>query len=430
MAPLLVDVHTAAVSPVPAVDKSRSQPVHAPIGYVTNVYPHVSHSFIRREIQALEQRGIDVLRFSIRPAGTALPDPDDQAERARTVTLLDAGVAALIGAAAVTACTRPIRFVRALGTARAMARANASGVVRNTAYLLEACLLARIARRRGIRHLHAHFGTNPAAVARLAGIVGDLSYSMTVHGPDEFDGPVALSLPGKIADAAFVVAVSHYGSGQLKRWSEWKDWSKIHVVRCGLDRTFLSGGELMRDTAATVAPTFLCVARLSPQKGLSLLIDAAAQLAPEIDFTIHIVGDGEMRDELAARIKERGLGTRVSLLGWRSASDIRNALRTAHALVLPSFAEGLPVVLMEALALECPVIATAIAGIPELVDQECGWVIPAGSTHALMEALRTALITDQNTLRAMGAAGRDRVLKWHDAAANAADLADLLAEAR
>lgn len=396
----------------------------APVGYLVNVYPHVSHSFIRREILALERRGIGIVRYSIRRTSEALPDIADQSENAQTTVLLDAGIGAILSATVRAFVMRPARFAKAFRMAIAMGQVSAVGVLRHIVYLSEACLLAQSARQRGIRHIHAHFGTNSAAVARLAKVVGDISYSMTVHGPDEFDAPVALSLRQKIADAAFVVAISHHGSGQLMRWSHHTDWPKINVVRCGLDRSFL---EPVRRRERNPSRVFVCIARLDTQKGVGLLIEAVRQLGSTLDFKLRIIGDGAMRTEMADRIAEYGLSDRVALLGWQSSAAIKAELEGARALVLASFAEGLPVVLMEAMALECPVIATAIAGIPELVDAECGWVVPSGSVAALATAMHRALLANDNTLRAMGAVGRARVLERHDAAANAADLVELLA---
>jgi colanic acid/amylovoran biosynthesis glycosyltransferase len=397
-----------------------------PIGYFTNVYPHVSHSFIRREIMALEARGISIVRFSIRRSPGPLPDIEDQSEQARTTILLEAGIGALVGATLLALMTRPVRFGRAVRLTIGMGRASAPGVLRHMIYLLEACLLTRRARQCGIRHIHTHFGTNPAAVARLARTLHDISYSMTIHGPDEFDAPIALSLSQKIADAAFVVAISHHGSGQLMRWSNPDDWSKIRVVRCGLDQGFLVRREARRSPEKSTSQVFVCIARLDAQKGISVLVEAARLLGPDLDFKLRIIGDGAMRAELARRIVDFGLSDRVILLGWQSAAEIRTELEGARALVLSSFAEGLPVVLMEAMALERPVIATAIAGIPELVDAACGWVVPAGSADAIAAAMRLALLADTKTLQAMGAIGRLRVMAQHDAATNAAELAEML----
>ncbi|MDE2302706.1 MAG: glycosyltransferase family 4 protein [Sphingomonadales bacterium] len=390
------------------------------IAYLVNRYPAVSHSFIRREIIAVEAAGLSVIRFSIRAAAGDLPDPRDREEAARTTGVLAQGLPALALASLRMAVTQPRRFASALGLAgRALAAEPRRGW-RQLAYLAEACWLA--ARLDGVAHIHAHFGTNPAAVARLLGRLSGLPYSFTVHGPDEFDAPRALDLGGKIKDARAVVAISSYGRSQLMRWSDPADWRKIAVIRCGVDAMFLDEQPL----APRSAPQLCCVARLSAQKGLPLLIEAAARLAAMgRAFQLVLVGDGEMRAELEGMIAERGLAGSVTIAGQVGAARVREIVASARAMVLPSFAEGLPVVIMEALALRTPVIVTAIAGTPELVDAECGWVIPAGSVEALTEAMAAALDASPEALAARGEVGRQRVLRLHDAGRNGRALADL-----
>lgn len=395
------------------------------VAYLTNVYPKISHSFILTEIKALERAGFSVERFTIRRTSDMVADRQERAEQRRTTALLEGNQAKLFLAIVRRSVRRPVGTARALAKALNDAfrqRVSLVSLARAYAYLGEAASLAEQLERRGLRHVHVHFGTNPATVARLATRMASLTYSFTVHGPDEFDAPLALDLTGKIAEAAFVAGVSHFGRGQLMRWSDPSDWHRIHVVRCAIAPQFLSAppsGELPR--------RLVCVARLSAQKGLPLLIEAAARLACEPHFTLHIVGDGEQRPAIEALIMRLGLSDRVRLLGWRSPQDVLREVAGARAFVLPSFAEGLPVVLMEALALGRPVIATAIAGIPELVNSENGWLIPSGSVEELADAMRDALDAPVARLEAMGAAGRARVHDMHHPDANAQVLAQLLA---
>lgn len=397
------------------------------VAYLTNAYPKVSHSFIRREIQALERQGFDVMRISIRPCEATLPDAEDRHEAEQTSVLLDGYPVQLVAALIERSLTRPARFLRTLGLAISTGFRSAAGVGRSLAYLAEACRLSRLLQRANIRHVHVHFGTNPAAVARLTRHLSGITYSMTLHGPDEFDAPQSLLLAEKIANASFVVAVSSFGRGQLMRWSPADDWPKIKVIRCGVDRQLIDSPRPVNGAASLNWPrTLVCVARLSAQKGLSLLMEAIADVAQEQRFQVRIVGDGELRPQLEAQIAAFGLGDRVTLLGWRDAQDVRKEILNARALILPSVAEGLPVVLMEAMALGRPVVATCIAGIPELVDERCGWLVPAGSSPALAEALREALACPPSELASMGAEGRARVLRHHNAERNAMQLAALL----
>jgi glycosyltransferase involved in cell wall biosynthesis len=291
---------------------------------------------------------------------------------------------------------------------------------RHFVYLVEACWLA--GRLAGVDHLHAHFGTNPAAVARLVEVLTGMPYSFTVHGPDEFDAPVALGLRSKIAHARCVMAISSYGRSQLMRWCDPVHWNKLIVMRCGVDELFTSEPPVLeRDQT-----TFCCVARLSAQKGLPLLIEAASRLAAMgLDFSLVLVGDGDMRAQLESMIVKHSLQQRVTIKGYVESADVRDIVARSRAMVLASFAEGLPVVIMEALAMRTPVIATAIAGTPELVDEECGWLIPAGSVEALTDAMAAALAASPASLGAMGDVGRKRVLEHHDAARNGRALVQL-----
>ena len=389
------------------------------IGYLCNRYPAASHSFIRREIAGIESLGHEVVRFTVR-RGVGLADPDDYAEALKTTVLLSAWFPRLFYSLLLTVVSRPLAFMRSIGVAwRAGTRGGARG--RNFAYLVEACLLRRLLSKAGATHLHAHFGTNPAAVARLVRSLGGPPFSFTVHGPDEFDRPTALDLKGKVKDAEFTIAISDFGRSQLMRWSNPRAWSKIKVVRCGVDGDFL-----VRREGAPFAPssTLCCVARLSAQKGLPLLINAAAQLVQEgQSFHLVIIGDGEDRRLIEREIVRARLQSVVKLAGMRSGSEIREALLRARALVLPSFAEGLPVVIMEAFALGRPVVATTIAGIPELVDDTCGWPIPPGSVEHLTRAMAEVLNATPEKLRCMGQLGLARVAEHYDSRKNAEVLA-------
>ena len=392
------------------------------IAYLINCYPAPSHSFVRREIAGVEAAGLTVLRYSIRPAPDALPDPRDAAELGVTTTVLSQGALPLIAAVLIEVLAHPLGFLRALGRAFTMARVDWSRGWRQLAYLCEAAWLNRDWRRQGVTHVHAHFGTNPTAVARLARAWGGPRYSFTVHGPDEFDAPGAIDLSGKIADAAFVAGISSYGRSQLMRWSRPEDWTKIAVVRCGVDQSFLDSSTDAPDNA-----TLCCVARLGPQKGLHILIDAVAKVVPDRpDLRVVIVGDGPLRDALEAQAKTLGVSASINFVGVKSGDAVREHLLDARAFVLPSFAEGLPVVLMEALALRRPVITTWIAGIPELVDGSVGWLSPPGDADALAIAIHAALNTPVAALVEMGDEGRQRVKSMHDADANGTHLADLI----
>lgn len=394
------------------------------VAYLVNQYPSISHTFIRREIEGLEKFGCEVVRYSLRPmSDKVLPDPADRRELGKTYALLGRGGRALLPAVARMAALHPAAFARAEQLTASIGVRSERGLLRNHAYLVEACALVELLQEHQVRHVHAHFGTNSAAVAMLAHELGGPSYSFTVHGPEEFDKPDLIALREKIARAAFVVGVSSFGRSQLYRYCAGAEWSKVHVVRCGVDADFVA----QPPSPVPTAPRFCSVGRLSEQKGQLLLVQAAAQLKREgRQFELVLVGDGPMRGEIEALIAREQLAGQVSITGWASGAEVRAQIEAARAFVLPSFAEGLPVVLMEALGRGRPVITTYIAGIPELVqDGVNGWLVPAGSVAHVADALRAALEATPERLQQLGQQGYERVRQMHDADANARHLATL-----
>lgn len=396
------------------------------VAYLVNLYPKVSHSFIRREIAGLESSGVRVSRYSMRQMTDELVDPADQAEALKTQTILNIGLVALFLHLIGMAFRRPLVWLKCLKTTLALWIASDVIFPRHLAYMAEACVLFNWTRRDGVDHIHAHFGTNSTTVAMLCHILGGPSYSFTVHGPEEFDKPIALSLRAKIERAKFVVAISDFGRSQLYRWCSHKYWNKIHVVHCGLDSSFLN---YQSSISVPAEAKFVCVARLSEQKGHLLLLEAIKQLADRGQlFKVVLVGDGELRSELEQLIAEWKLEKFIEITGWASGAVVREKILESRALVLPSFAEGLPVVIMEALALKRPVISTCIAGIPELLGNDtCGWLIPAGSVDALVETMAKVIDTPIEVLETMGEAGANCVAKEHDASVEAKKLVSLFA---
>jgi len=393
------------------------------LAYLVSEYPKVSHSFIRREIQALERQGWEVLRLAMRGWNAQLADADDIAEIARTKFVLYDGALPLIAATFAMMILSPRRFAVALFLLLRMMRHSDRPNLVHLIYLTEACWIARWLTKRKLCHLHAHFGTNPAEVAMLVHELSGIPYSFTIHGPEEFDRARTTHLGEKVRRAAFVVAVSSFCRSQIFRTVEQCHWQKVKVVHCGVDRSF--------SHIAKVEPSFanrlVCVGRLCEQKGQLLLVAATAALVKEgWNFKLILVGDGEQRAELEQLIAKYNIGHLVSITGWMDAESVRREILAARALVLPSFAEGLPVVLMEAMSLGRPVLTTYVAGIPELVvNGETGWLFPAGSEEELLVAMRSCLQAPSEVLQRMGDSGRKRALERHDIDKEAAKLAAL-----
>lgn len=396
------------------------------VAYLVNQYPRVTHSFIRREISALESQGVEVERFTVRRAEEELANPADRAEAQKTSALLES-LPRIIGNVLLTFVRSPLRFIATLFSALRLGMHSSRGLPRHGAYVAEACLLRNRLRRSGVRHVHAHFGTNAAIVAMFCFMLGGPAYSFTVHGPEEFEEATTLSLDEKIKRAAFVVAISSFGKSQLMRHCEPTHFDKIKIVRCGIDDDYLAAGV----TEVPDVNRFVCVGRLCLRKGQLQLIEAAARLRNAgTDVDIVLAGDGELRPLLERRISELGLTDCVRITGWIGDEEIRQEIQASRALVLPSFAEGLPVVIMEALALGRPVVSTFVAGIPELVtDAVCGWLVPAADVDALTTALRRVLNASVDDLSRMGALGAARVAERHNTLKEGRKLGKLFAEA-
>jgi colanic acid/amylovoran biosynthesis glycosyltransferase len=379
------------------------------IAYFVNQYPKVSHSFIRREILAMERQGFEVQRIALRGWQESLPDPEDRQEQEKTQYVLRTGLRGLLVPWLLGLIRSPLKMYAALCLAIRMTRQTDGRLLHHLVCVAEASrILIWIAKSRAC-HLHAHFGTNSAEVAMQLRILGGPSYSFTVHGPEEFLAP--LGLEDKISRSAFVVAISSFGRSQLYLRTAPALWPKIRVVHCALEPSFHSG-----DTSPQTSDSRLvCVGRLCEAKGQVLLIDAIAQLKQRgVHVNLVLAGDGPMRAEIEKMVREFGLQDRVRITGWISGDRVREEILASRAMVLPSFAEGLPVVIMEALALRRPVITTYIAGIPELVKPgENGWLVPAGSICDLTAAMEDCLSRSSDEIERMGNAGRRIVIERH-----------------
>ncbi len=391
------------------------------VAYLTNAYPSVSHTFIRRELTELEQQVGDISRFSIRGSPHEIVDPDDQREDGKTFHVLKQPVARW-ARAALDGIKNPLRTVAGVRKALELGRKSYRGLPRHGMYLAEAMLLLEEMQRQGVDHVHVHFGTNPTAVASIMRAMGGPSYSFTVHGPDELDAPEGHKLGPKIEDAAFVVAITDFCAGQLRRWVGHDHWEKIRVVHCTVGDEFF-------DQARPIDPDskqLVAVGRLSRQKGQVLLVEAFADaVAQGLDAKLVLAGDGDMRPQIEQLARERGIEDRLRITGWITGEQVREEILSSRAMVLPSFAEGLPMVIMEAFALKRPVLTTYIAGIPELVDDgENGFLIPSGSPARITEALHRVMNTSVDELNEMGRKGQEAVKRQHYTPIETAKLAE------
>lgn len=391
-----------------------------PVGYIASHYPAVSHSFVLREVGALRRLGVDIATMSIWRTDAAELLTSAEREAARTTfAVLPRSVARIAGAHLRSFLRGPTRYLATLVRAIRLSPPGIRGHLWQLFYFAEAMVVYEHCRERGVRHLHAQFADSATDVAMLVAARGGAgwSWSLAVHGPVEFYNVDRTRLAAKLADAAFVQAISHFGRSQLLTLMDEAEWDKVAIVHCGVDPSFYSPGDAAAADAGTDEGELrvLCVGRLVHLKGQSMLIRAAAELRDRgIDVRVVLIGDGPKRGDLERLARRLGVGDRVELLGSVGQSEIRAYYEACDIFCLPSFAEGLPVVLMEAMALERPVVTTRIMGIPELVeDGVAGLLVAPGDLVSLTEAI-AELAGDPERRAAMGRAGRAKVLAEFD----------------
>lgn len=397
-----------------------------PVAYVTGEYPKVSHTFIQREIMGLRELGVQVVTCTVRrPAAKSVVGPEQQAEAAQTFAILATARKPLTLLAAHGRMLRRDagRWFAALRLAWATRPPGVKAFLWQMAYFLEAGVLADHLLAQGVRHMHNHFGDSSGSLTMIASEMSGIPFSITLHGPTIFFEMHWWRLDAKVARAAFIACISHFCRSQAMLFSDQAHWHKLRIVHCGV--TPARYGTAPR-------PAFsghVCfVGRLDAVKGVPLLLEAFAANRPRHpDARLTIVGDGPARAALEAQAQGLGLAGAVRFTGYLDEAAVAALLETSDMLVLPSFAEGLPVVLMEALASLIPVIATQVAGVSELVqDGVSGFIVPPGDVETL--ALRLdRLLSDPALCAAMGAAGRARVEAEFDIRTEVEKLAALFA---
>jgi glycosyltransferase involved in cell wall biosynthesis len=395
------------------------------VGFLVSQYPAPSHTFIRREVDALRRLGLEVDTFSIRP-GECLSDEDWTEER-RTFYVLPAPWPSVARCLVVTLGRHPGRWVSALRATLRIRLPGFGNLLRSFAYFAEAMRLTEELERRGVSHLHNHFANASSHVGLAASRYMGIGWSLTLHGLADFGTAFTSLLPKKIAAARFVATVTQFGRDEARRLAAPGDRGKVQIVRCGIEVHRLPAPQ-RRPPGPGEPLVILTVGRLAPEKGQVGLVEAFSLLVKRgIDARLVIIGGGPDEDTIRAAIQARGLADRVVLAGRQPEAQVLEAMSRAHLFVLSSLAEGLPVVLMEALALELPVVAPAIAGIPELVaDGETGMLFPAGRWPELADRM-AAMAADPALRSRLAAAGRARVLDEFDVARTVVPLAALLA---
>ena len=404
------------------------------IGYLASHYPAVSHSFVWREVQALRALGMPVETISVwRTPDSELLTGEDREAAATTFAILPIRAVRFITIHTRAFGRRPLAYLRTLARAVRLASPGARGRLWQIFYFGEAVVVADHCARAGVRHLHAQFADSAMDVALLATAYagGDRTWSVALHGPVEFYNVDTRRLPEKTADADFVQAISEFGRSQVMSFLDEEEWAKVHVVHCGVDPTVYAASEASTQGRAPGAIDILCVGRLVHHKGQSLLIRSVAELVRRgIDARLVLIGDGPSRGSLEKLVATLGLTGRVSVLGSVGQDEIQAHYLSCDVFCLPSFAEGIPVVLMEAMALQRPVVTTAVMGIPELVEHDIsGLIVPPGNADALVAAV-CALADNPARRREMGSAGRAKIVAEFDVRRSAEQLRVLFEAAR
>ncbi len=394
-----------------------------PIAYLNSEYPSLSHTFIEREVRHLRDLGVDVRTFSVRRVSAkSAPGETNAAAAAATVALQD-GTLSTVMSMLVAAATRPAGFIRAIVASQRLSPGGLAARLRHAAYAAQGAILARHLRRMGVEHVHVHMANNGAAIAMMACEVDpDLSYSLSIHGSAEFFHVDSWTLAPKVERAEFVRCISHFCKAQVMTWTDPDAWRRFHLVRCGIDpRAFVPRPE--REPGPL---RLLTVGRLHPIKGYNVLLEACRLLADRrVPFELVMVGDGPMMSRLGEAVDRLGLGGHVTFAGGVPQERIQSHFDRADAMVVSSFMEGVPVVLMEAMAKELGVIATRVGGIGELVSHgESGWLVDAGSAESLADGIRR-YAANPEVCRTHGRQGRRRVIELHDIRESATAMAQL-----
>jgi glycosyltransferase involved in cell wall biosynthesis len=394
------------------------------IAYLISQYPAISHTFILREVRTLRALGLEITVASInapdRPP--AQLTAAEREESSNTFYIKPAGLTGALTAHLHTLFTRPLGYLRGLWFALRLGKVDLQQILYGFFYFIEAVMLGRWMQQQQLTHVHVHIPMAAANVALIAKHTFPITFSITVHGPNEFYNTPGNYLPPKILDATFLCCISHFARSQLMMLTPPANWTKLELSRLGVDPTTFTP----RPVDSQPNPIeILCVGRLVPVKGQSILITAVARLlAQGRTLRLRLVGDGPDRHNLEQQIQQSGFDEQIILAGAVNQDKILDFYHQADIFVLASFAEGIPVVLMEAMIMEIPCISTHITGIPELIGSGEGLLVAPADVEALTEAI--ALLMDNPELRrTLGQAGRQKILQHYELQKNTKQLAEI-----
>ena len=387
------------------------------IAYFLSRYPAVSHTFFLKEILGLRRFGFEIEVASVNPPDRAVSrlPPLEAAEAGSTYCLKQTTAWEALYVIVIVTLVHPVVFFRGLRAALRLGGWDIPRKIYALFYMVEAFLLGRWMGKRDLHHLHVHFGGSVATVAMVAAEAWGLDYSLAIHGPEEFYEVDYCYLPSKIARAKFIFCISDFCRSQLMKYCDPAHWDKMHVVRLGVDNEEFKPVSRVGNRPLQI----VCTGRLVPAKGQHVLLRAFTRLhAKGHDIHLTFVGDGPDSPSLKREASENGVAGRVTFRGALNHDEAREQLAGADIFALASFAEGIPVALMEAMAMGLPCVSTCITGIPELIrDQVDGLLVPASSIECLESAIESLLL-DAGLRARLGAAARARVMERYSLADN------------
>jgi glycosyltransferase involved in cell wall biosynthesis len=391
------------------------------LAYLVSQYPTIGHTFLLREIRALRAHGFDLMIVSVRAADRP-PDlltREEREEWSRTRVVKTTGWLRIGGIQMRVFLKRPLAYLRGLSGALRMAGWDPRKLAAHLAYFGEAVVAGHWMWQEGHRYVHSHF---TSAVALLAARVFGLRLSLTLHGPDEFTDPRGFCLAEKVAASSLVCVTSQFGRSQIMRFCDPRDWDKVEVLRIGVDPEQYSPRPFRADPERFEIAS---VGRLAPVKGFPVLLAAVEQLLRDgRRLRLRLAGGGPQHGPLAAEIERRGLSAHVHLEGSLNTEDVLTLYRETDIFALASFAEGIPTVLMEAMAMEIPCVATRVSGVPELIrDGVDGLLVTPSNPGELAEAI-SRLMDDRHLRRRLGEQARLQIQERYDLKRNTAAQAE------
>lgn len=392
------------------------------IGYLVSEYPHIRHAYLLREIRGLRKLGWEPDVIALRPdrRPQAQYTREESEEFASTTYILRLGGARIVWAHLHTLLTCAPGYASGLASALRYGRFHPRRTVYGLFYFAEAVAAGWLVRRRKLKHLHTHYASTLAwMMARVFGI----PVSMTIHGSGEFDDPEGFRLREKVEISKFVCAISYFGRSQIMRATSGEQWSKIEICRLGVDPAEFAPRPFRPEPRPF---ELLCVGGMARPRAFHVVVGALAQLRGEgRDAILRLVGDGPDRPALERLARELGAADRVVFEGWKNHAQLRSIYQSADVFVFSSFAEGIPVVLMEAMAMEIPCVASRITGIPELIRDGVDGLLTAASDEREMARAIARLMDDAPFRRRLGQAARAHIVEEYNLPRNIQALAGI-----